>query len=622
MKITTYNPDGSIKEVRQHRFQVPEYITSFDSKRSFLNITGSDMTVLDFDDNIDIVKDKFLLLLDYDITNYINSLLAQEPEQSLIDILFSSKLDVNELSECNQLLHRFIYTFEPEFLDTYSKDAKLRDETKRIMDVNLMVELLLYNLHETRKRGIIKQEANQELLSLIHLLYRALGKCSICGFTPPKQIIHILRPFAESRRSTITKITNNRFLKNLICSLHSVEAQYRSELYRLLLAFGYRPEGKQDYNPSWRMLAFGEVNKNSNLYTVIGEEPSNNIEDIKAELEKEEIVAMYADCPVSDEYKQSIKAILNQQYEKFSELNGNHYRFLTEQKAKRFFRYTDLNTIIKKDWRELYFIHLDELESEYKHIHQSPLDLDVPLFYYYLLVEECECGKKYTVDDNLLNFLLMRILKRPGESKIDLYKQMYILNLLEINAKLISDENAPIIDNNKENSRWEEVKALRKELLNGNYQDIVDELRKEDYSFCKETEAIDYIMVWLEPLFRWHLNMKREKFEDDFRRLLQSERIKTKLINRRNNKNKPNFKLILNIIGVLSTLGKDNFNTRVQRRVGPSLERELLLLWKGKEPTNSLFGNYHKYVSGWDSDTNTTDLTTQDIKEIKTVFNI
>jgi hypothetical protein len=52
------------------------------------------------------------------------------------------------------------------------------------------------------------------------------------------------------------------------------------------------------------------------------------------------------------------------------------------------------------------------------------------------------------------------------------------------------------------------------------------------------------------------------------------------------------------------------------------LERELLLLWKGKEPTNSLFGNYHKYVSGWDSDTNTTDLTTQDIKEIKTVFNI
>ena len=168
MKITTYNPDGSIKEVRQHRFQVPEYITSFDSKRSFLNITGSDMTVLDFDDNIDIVKDKFLLLLDYDITNYINSLLAQEPEQSLIDILFSSKLDVNELSECNQLLHRFIYTFEPKFLDTYSKDAKLRDETKRIMDVNLMVELLLYNLHETRKRGIIKHEANQELLSLIY----------------------------------------------------------------------------------------------------------------------------------------------------------------------------------------------------------------------------------------------------------------------------------------------------------------------------------------------------------------------------------------------------------------------------------------------------------------------
>ena len=52
MKITTFNPDGCIKEVREHHFQIPKYISSFDPKRSFLNISDDDMAVFDIQERL------------------------------------------------------------------------------------------------------------------------------------------------------------------------------------------------------------------------------------------------------------------------------------------------------------------------------------------------------------------------------------------------------------------------------------------------------------------------------------------------------------------------------------------------------------------------------------------
>ena len=46
MKITTFNPDGSIKEVRKHHFQIPKYITSFDPNQSFLNIKEEELALM------------------------------------------------------------------------------------------------------------------------------------------------------------------------------------------------------------------------------------------------------------------------------------------------------------------------------------------------------------------------------------------------------------------------------------------------------------------------------------------------------------------------------------------------------------------------------------------------
>ena len=45
MKITTFNPDGTIKDVSEYHFQIPEYITSFNPNRSFLGVSEEDVAV-------------------------------------------------------------------------------------------------------------------------------------------------------------------------------------------------------------------------------------------------------------------------------------------------------------------------------------------------------------------------------------------------------------------------------------------------------------------------------------------------------------------------------------------------------------------------------------------------
>jgi hypothetical protein len=249
-----------------------------------------------------------------------------------------------------------------------------------------------------------------------------------------------------------------------------------------------------------------------------------------------------------------------------------------------------------------------------------PINLEVPLYYYYLLVEECECGAKYTIDGKLLDSLLLRSLKKGCENKMALYEQMYILNFVEIKAKLIPDEKAPSVNLSKEDEYWDKIAQLRNELLEGNCKEIAKKLKDGEFDIQNGNDAINFFMVWLEPLFKWHINndvIDEIKFKEIFKRILKSKLIFDNLLVKRNRiavKHNLNIKLVLNIVGYLAENGKEKY---VQRRVGASLEKELLYLWKNekKDGTSSY---YHKYVSGWDSSDYSSDLSSQmkdDMKE-------
>ena len=48
MKITTYYPNGSVKDVHEHTIDVPKYICSYDPKHSFLNIGEEDVDAVTY----------------------------------------------------------------------------------------------------------------------------------------------------------------------------------------------------------------------------------------------------------------------------------------------------------------------------------------------------------------------------------------------------------------------------------------------------------------------------------------------------------------------------------------------------------------------------------------------
>lgn len=71
MEITTFNRDGSIKEVREHHFQIPKYISSFYPNQSFLNIKEEElalMTKSETDMDKDMSIKRYRMLLEYDLS--------------------------------------------------------------------------------------------------------------------------------------------------------------------------------------------------------------------------------------------------------------------------------------------------------------------------------------------------------------------------------------------------------------------------------------------------------------------------------------------------------------------------------------------------------------------------
>lgn len=149
MKITTYNPDGSIKEVREHHVQIPEYINSFDAKHSFLNITEEEMIAFDEGDENrkEIIIDKVLFLLEQDMSNYAKFLLNGRDDWGVRDAVLQTHLTSEKQTIYSQRLRRFIRSHaSAESKHRFSCERRLGDEEIMLLDVTLITEILISEL--------------------------------------------------------------------------------------------------------------------------------------------------------------------------------------------------------------------------------------------------------------------------------------------------------------------------------------------------------------------------------------------------------------------------------------------------------------------------------------------
>lgn len=602
MKITIFNLDGTIKEVQEHHFQIPAYITAFDPNQSFLNISDDEMAVFDLDDlgEQEFVVEKFRMLIEYDIANYKKYLLNDKKETSLINALLSANMEAKDVLKYSKLLGRFvrnIYSSHGHFSSKVSDD-----EESNFLNINIIVDVLVHNVYEAISNKGDSFDPNKFFFNQLNWLYYALKRClknnslSSTGC----DALNILWPFANLKNSGKEWLTTTEGVKRIQDALYSTAGKYRSELYRLLLVVNHLDETIKPMT-SDTTYAFERIG--NKIKTIIDRIPADVVENVRLQLKEDEIIALNIDCQVNEEIKKSIREVYNNQYNAYVESQGFFLKRHIIQQALRYFKFIEEEQLVRNDWRRLYFESLDDLANKYSGIGRSHYKLDIPLFYYYIIVEECEIGKKYDFDGQLLNDLIIRAIYRGSEEKSSLYEQMYRLNYMEMSANLIYDDskNNDIKKEGNADNDKEELQNLYNRLLEGPNSNIAEDLRKGSFKLATPSEAIDYLIVWLEPLFKRHLNKTNEdQFKDLLIELLNDDLFKNKLLvgnKRKVIKHNLNVKLMLNIIGKLSELNKGNSRNWVKRYVGPKLRDDLTYMWKLKGSSS-----LHKYVSGWDND--------------------
>ena len=98
MRITIYNPDGSIKEEREYNVQIPHYIYSFDNEHSFLNITDIENEVIGTDERSlrkSLTEKNVFTAIRHDFDNYVEWHSVKVTQEEILDLYMQSETDSN-----------------------------------------------------------------------------------------------------------------------------------------------------------------------------------------------------------------------------------------------------------------------------------------------------------------------------------------------------------------------------------------------------------------------------------------------------------------------------------------------------------------------------------------------
>ena len=582
MKITTFNPDGSIKEVREHHFQIPKYITSFDPNHSFFDITDEDVAVVSYK-GVDIEKDlllnqyRFLIKFDY------NNFLKQYSSESKIQDVAEARARREQLSRYDEALSSILrfYRAKQSVLDE-TRQAQIRE----FESSNLWIDTILYYAERNQNR-IPGKTLRNSLLSVIHRLYHAIRKSTLegdplsSGFT----IMETLYPFVGIQSSIMAKsdvLEDDDVLVKLMGSLAYSNGKFRSGLYTVmhLLDSSINSSLSSASGLPNRTISM-VINEGNSECVTIPANPSNGVEIKKIELVKEEIVCLK--CPhtyIGQKVLAQLRDELNTEYNLFYSLNGDDVKETTLIEVLHHSQIEEPVFLSNKNWKEFYFKSLDNLEKEYKSQYDKVKRLEVPYYYYFLLVKKCYPSKRYDFKDSFLEFLAYMAVQKKCIERFLLYTEMHRLNYMEEEAAIIEKES----DNQGGNPQKDNMEALRDRLFHSNKSDIVKAIlvNKNDELLANEI-FVESIMVFYSPLFdkKYVEDMSVTRFENLLKRIFNEENI-FKQLRKTNCGLWFNLKLSLNIIGYLSKQNKDfrcNVGQPLIDNITTSLMTDLDYLW-------------------------------------------
>ena len=612
MRITEYNSDGSIKEVRNYNEPLPDYLTSFDDNHSFLNISDIDIEIVSqrknsFEKNL--VLERMRNLISFDYKNYLNSISNNEEDTiQFVDSFSGDTVIDGRWDSKDELLASLLRYYNKQY--NSSDISEIEDLLSSLVANCDLIEVVLYHTckYYNYFRGLFIFDDHfhcyRSFLRYIHQIYYVLKRYFgfDSNFKLAHDIIHAIHPYATMTfsKSHLPIINDDQMVIRIMETLFQNEGQ-RRDVYRLLHTLQSLFSRAEQNGESHHYLAM--VNERGNNNTgIIPANPSNGVETTMIELTPEEVVSLNVQCEASEEQIKHIQENLQKEFNKYSVINGDVLKNSTDRRAVHYNRLMEPTQLSSKNWFMYYHYYLDQLEEGYSKHEQKNGNLDCPYYYYYLLVDLCDICKRYEFNGDFLKALVNRAINQKCIGRKDLYEQMFRLNYIEESAELIKSDCQDSEDSNNEfeMKREKELRNLYEELSNGENGDIVKQLKNGEFELTDSIDAVKYFMVFLTPIFTYkeYYNNETNKVKEKIEKVLRLESVSSRLLDNHKKKvvkHNLNIKFVLNIIGYLSDLGKENNNNIINSRQGFRLEKDLIYLWKLKGA-----GSYHKYVSGYD----------------------
>ena len=589
MKIITYNPNGSIKEVRRRHFQVPEYITSFDPQCSFLNIKEEDICIVSSkDDSIekDLLLNKYRFLIKYDYNNY-----------SLYSYLEKGLTD-SDLDNFNKILSFIVHPNRIE-ANHYCHNTRFN---------LLWVYTILFHAIKVKNRTTFIDPDKREFINVInyiHRLYHCLRKNDIEerfmeGIK--QKLTYTIYPFTniQTKNYQYSNIfDDDDVLVKVMEALYHTDGKCRETIYALahgidFLLQGKLPKGKNNPYKLVSMISNKSM-PNANEITLMKATPSNGIETTEIKLPPMELVYLMQDSSVDDSILSLMAKYLNDEYNIYIQSKGSEIQSSVENLITIMNSVSTPTILTPKRWQSFYYQSLQDLINEFKRHYSEARQIQCPYYYYFLLTEKCKPCTKYEFTGTFLMDLTRN--NEKCTMRPTLYEQMAKLNFIEEQAGWIRKEEKD--DNISENKK--EMLALRDELLEGTQRDIANAiLERYNDNITNSESRVERIMVFLEPLFNKEYveSMSVKSFRLLLEYVFKEETISNEL--GMNSYHQPfNFKLVLNILGFLSKSNK-HYNSKIKnpplrKGLGSDLLEDLTDLWN-LEGTS----NYRKSVEQFD----------------------
>ena len=626
MKITTYYPDGSIQDVHRYTIDVPKYISSYDSKRSFLNIGEEDVEAVLYkkkDPEKQLALNRYLFLIGFDFDNY----------QRYIEHNYKIDIDVAQLSYLDYCFSHLLRLYGSKDLFPLLNEKEIHEflSSKAWKETILFHALNIYNRspnrHDEQEFGLYSC-----LSGLIHKTYYALKKVNEIGLLSENEqaVMYALYPFANlSKYNGPNLLCNDTLLVKMIKALYLTNEECRDTIYAFAQmlnqssTIGVVPNTQKGLV----MMMTGSSGNSNNEKIIFDARPSNGIEATQIALSEEEIVCLVCNDLVGTDIFDEIERIFKQEYASYYNQNAEKLKQITNRAAIRKFR---TEPIVPRQWETFYYDTLDDLEYQYKNQYKSHKDLVSPFCYYYALVNMCDPGHQYEFDGDFLVELVNYAIDNKCTNRCELYNQIFQLNYMQESAYMIT------VERKEDKKTQDEISILRDKLLIGNDGTIVKELLLKKSQFKSYEDAIERVLIFLTPLYseKYMVNSKPQGI-DDFRirlkKLLQEEGFSDILRPKEPRTNKKNegqlgfnVKLVMNIIGVLSREKDKFFKNPLNKRIADPLCKELETLWQLKRAKG-----YNSYINKFDSNKGVNDsLTTKSfsllndamIKKVKEIF--